>query len=39
MTKLRAKRASAALVSAHPRYEARAELGKATLAALAEDLA
>jgi hypothetical protein len=39
VNELRAKRAKAALVVAHPRYEARADFGKATLAALAEDLA
>lgn len=38
VTLLRARQAAAALVVAHPRYEARAALGKATLSALAEDL-
>ncbi len=36
--KLRARKAKAALVIAHPRYEARAELGPATLDKLADDL-
>jgi len=37
--KMRARGAQAALVIAHPRYEARAELAPATIASLAEDLA
>jgi hypothetical protein len=36
--KIKARKAKAALVIAHPRYEARAELGPATIAKLAEDL-
>lgn len=36
--KLRARAARAALVIAHPRYEARAELGRATLEQLVNDL-
>ncbi|APR87399.1 Hypothetical protein A7982_12748 [Minicystis rosea] len=36
--KLRARQGKVALVIAHPRYEARAELGATTLASLREDL-
>ncbi|MFT3769556.1 MAG: DUF3501 family protein [Minicystis sp.] len=39
VAKLKARQAKAALVIAHPKYEARADLGPATLARLAEDLA
>lgn len=38
VNKLRARQAKAALVVSHPRYQARADFSKATLAALAEDL-
>lgn len=36
--RIKARKAKAALVIAHPRYEARAELAPATIAKLAEDL-
>ena len=38
IAKMKARTAKVALVIAHPRYEARADLGAATLARLAEDL-